>query len=264
MLKVLGCDINVVESGVGQPVIFLHGNPDSSQLWAPIATPLATSYRCIVPDLPGFGRSSVAPGFDFSLKGLAEFVEALYSALRLEVPVHLVGHDFGGIAGAAWMAAHAERVRSFTICNSAFSAAYRWHYWARIWRTPLIGELSMIMMNKLVFGLELRRGSRKLTRDQIDRVYALLTPSVKDTVLKLYRAVRQPSFVGWEARYQQAAKEIPVMVLWGEGDPYIPASFADTLGAQQVVKFAGAGHWLPAVAPARVAQELRSFMNSAA
>jgi pimeloyl-ACP methyl ester carboxylesterase len=264
MPKVLGCNINVVESGVGQPIVFLHGNPDSALLWAPIAESLATSHRCIIPDLPGYGHSSVTPGFDFSLNGLANFVEALYLALRLDVPVHLVGHDFGGIAGAAWMAAHSSRVRSFTVCNAVFSAAYRWHYWARIWRTPLLGELSMVAMNRLVFGLELRRGSRKLTREQIDSTYAMITPSVKDTVLQLYRAVRQTSFIGWEERYQQAAKEVPVMALWGEGDPYIPASFAQTFGAQRVVTFPGAGHWLPAVEPALVVQELRSFISGAA
>ena len=121
----------------------------------------------------------------------------------------------------------------------------------------------MLTMNRLVFGLELRRGSRDLTREQIDSTYALITPSTKDTVLKLYRAVRQSSFVGWEARYQQAAKKIPVMVLWGEEDPYIPTSFAEALGARRVVKFAGAGHWLPAVEPVRVAEELLAFIGSA-
>ena len=184
--------------------------------------------------------------------------------LGLQEPVHLVGHDFGGIIAAAWMASHPERVRTFTVCNAAFSAAYQWHYWARIWRAPLVGELSMLTMNRLVFGLELRRGSRKLSHEQIDSTYALLTPSVKATVLKLYRAVSQPSFAGWEERYGHAAKKIPVLVLWGEDDPYIPSAFAETFGAQRVVKVPGAGHWLPAVEPTRVSEELLSFLCSAA
>ncbi len=86
MVKVLGCDVNVVESGVGQPIIFLHGNPDSSQLWAPIAASLATSHRCIVPDLPGYGRSSIAPDFDFSLNGLAEFMGLFTRRCDLKSP----------------------------------------------------------------------------------------------------------------------------------------------------------------------------------
>ena len=264
MLDVLGCRVNVIDRGSGQPILFFHGNPDSSHIWEPIAAALASTHRCIVPDLPGFGRSTAPPQFDFTLDGLASFAEALYLELGLQEPVHLVGHDFGGIIAAAWMASHPERVRTFTVCNAAFSAAYQWHYWARIWRAPLVGELSMLTMNRLVFGLELRRGSRKLSHEQIDSTYALLTPSVKATVLKLYRAVRQSSFAGWEERYGHAAKKIPVLVLWGEDDPYIPSAFAETFGAQRVVKVPGAGHWLPAVEPTRVSEELLSFLCSAA
>jgi pimeloyl-ACP methyl ester carboxylesterase len=176
VVKLLGCEINVVDMGIGPPIIFLHGNPDSSQLWKPVASALKHSYRCIIPDLPGFGRSSATPNFNYTLAGLAGFVDALYSALDLQEPVHLVAHDFGGVAAAAWMAAHPGRVRSFTVCNAAFSTAYRWHYWARIWRTPFVGELSMLTMNRFGFGLELRRGSRNLTREHIDSAYAVVTP----------------------------------------------------------------------------------------
>ena len=264
MLKVLGCEINVVDQGSGAPVLFLHGNPDSLQLWAPVASALASSYRCIVPDLPGFGKSKAPTDFDYTLSGQAAFLEALYPALGIQEPVHLVAHDFGGIFGAAWMTSHPDRIRSFTVSNSAFCTAYRWHFWARIWRTPLLGEFSMLTMNRTVFGRELRRGSRRLTKAQIDAAYALLTPSVKRTTLKLYRAVRRMSFAGWEERYQQAATKVPIMVLWGEGDPFIPIVMADTFGARRVVKYPGAGHWLPAVEPELVSQELLSFLHGVA
>jgi pimeloyl-ACP methyl ester carboxylesterase len=264
MVDVLGCEINVIEHGAGPPILFLHGVPDSSQIWRPIALSLADSYRCIAPDLPGLGRSTVPLDFDYSLDGLAAFVEALYVRLGLEPAVHLVAHDFGGAFAAAWMATHPERVRSFTACNTAFSASYRWHYLARIWRTPLLGELSMLAMNRPLFGLEARRGSRGLTREHIDSTYALLKPSVKAAVLRLYRAVARTSLEDWERRYLEAAKHIPVMVLWGEGDPYIPARFADAFGARKVIRVEGAGHWLPVVEPARFSAELRSFVGSAA
>jgi pimeloyl-ACP methyl ester carboxylesterase len=122
----------------------------------------------------------------------------------------------------------------------------------------------MLMMNRFGFGLELRRGSRNLTREHIDSTYAVVTPQMKQSVLKLYRAVRQASFAGWEERYLQAAKKIPVLVLWGEGDPYIPAEMAETFGARRIIKFPGAGHWLPAVETERITEEIQSFVQSAA
>lgn len=221
---------------------------------------LAPSYRCIAPDLPGFGLSSAAPDFDYSLAGQARFMNALHAALEISGPAHVVAHDFGGIFGAAWMASSPDRVRSFCVSNSAFCTAFRWHFWAHVWRTPWLGELSMLAMNRFIFGLELRRGSPRLTEEHIDATYALLTPAVKRTVLRLYRAVRRSSFTGWEERYRDTAKSIPVMVLWGGSDPYIPAAMAGSLGARRVVEFQGAGHWLPVVEPARMSRELSSFL----
>lgn len=264
MLNVLGCQIHLEEEGNGPPILLLHGSPDSSQMWAPVVKSLATSYRCIVPDLPGYGRSKAPSDFDYSLAGQVAFMDALHDALRTDGPVHVVAHDFGGIFGAAWMAASTSRIRSFTAINTAFSVAYRWHFWARVWRTPLLGELSMLTMNRKMFGVEMRRGSRQLTKEHIDATYALLTPSVKRTILNLYRAVHSSSFVGWEDRYQEAAKSVPVMVLWGEGDPYIPNAMVDSFSARKIVKVPGAGHFLPVVEPIRTAREVILFLESAA
>lgn len=122
----------------------------------------------------------------------------------------------------------------------------------------------MLTLTRPLFGLELRRGSHGLSPEHIDSTYALLTPSVKATILKMYRAVRRPDFEGWDQRYLEAAKKVPVLVLWGEGDPYIPARFAEELGARKVVRVAEAGHWLLVIEPLRVSQEMRAFLGSAA
>src|SRR5690349_6980470 len=50
---------------------------------------------------------------------------------------------------------------------------YRWHFWARIWRTPILGEASMALMNRLTLARELNRGSgRPLGREHIERTWA--------------------------------------------------------------------------------------------
>lgn len=264
MLDVLGCKIHFEDRGTGSPILFLHGNPDSSQMWNPIVSAMSTSYRCIAPDFPGYGYSKAPDDFDYRLAGHPKYLEALFAALDFSEPVHVVAHDFGGISAAAWMANYPQRFRSFTVSNSAFSTAFRWHFWARVWRTPMLGEFSMLATNRLMFGLELRRGSRQPTRKYIDATYALYTSSVKRTVLRLYRAVRQPSFVGWEDRYQVAARAVPVLVLWGEADPYVPDSMVETFHARKIVRFPGAGHWLPAVEPNGFSKELSSFLSGVA
>lgn len=262
MLEVLNCRIHVTERGVGPAVLLLHGNPDSSGMWGEVVASLSRSYRCITPDLPGYGKSVAPDDFDYTLEGQARFVDGLYSALGISGPIKLIGHDFGGIFAAAWMARFPDKVAQAIFINSAFSTQFHWHIWARIWRRPGLGELSMMLTNRLMFGRELRRGSRGLSAEHIDRTYRAMTASVKRTVLRLYRSVRRESFAGWEEQYQAAARRIPVLVLWGEGDPYIPPALAETFGAKKIVRISGAGHWLPVVEPLRVAAESASFFET--
>jgi hypothetical protein len=80
-IRVSSADIHVTEWGAGLPVLMLHGNPDSGIVWDGIAERLATHFRCIAPDLPGFGHSEVPAGFERSLDGLAEFIQQFLSAV---------------------------------------------------------------------------------------------------------------------------------------------------------------------------------------
>lgn len=252
-------EVCVREQGAGPPVLLLHGNPDTSAAWAGVIDALAPTFRCIAPDLPGFGASTAPEGFDYSLDGLVAFMEALYASLAIGEPVHVVGHDFGGLIAAAWISRFPQRAASVTLANAAFSSDYRWHFWAHVWRTPLLGEFSMLTTNKPLFVRELRRGSPRLTKAYLDDAYRAVTPQAKRAVLRLYRAVRRDSIAPWEAGFRRAAAQVPVLVLWGDGDPYIPGEFADRVHARKVVRFAGAGHWVQVVEPRRFADELRAF-----
>lgn len=259
MLTLHKCRIRVLDEGEGTPTLLLHGNPDSAEMWAGAVSILRGRLRCVAPDLPGFGASMADPDFDYSLKGMARFVNELLDAMNITEPVNLVAHDFGGVFALAWMTDYPQRVRRVALSNTTFFSDYSWHFWARVWRTPILGELSMAMMNRPVFALELRRGSRALTREHIQRTYAGLTPAVRRCVLRLYRAVSPGALAGWENRYLEHARRIPVIVLWGDGDPYIPDAYARRFGARKVIHYPDAGHWLPVVRPRDFASEVEQF-----
>ncbi|RMH22410.1 MAG: alpha/beta fold hydrolase, partial [Acidobacteria bacterium] len=212
--------VYLLDEGAGPPVLFLHGNPDSAELWRGVIDRLAGRCRCLAPDLPGFGRTPAPADFDCSLPRLAAFVEELVQALDVEAPLDLVVHDFGGPYGLAWAVEHPDRVRRLVAINTLFFADYRWHFWGRVWRTPVLGELSMLLMNRWLFARELRRGSPGLPRDHVRRAYALTSPAMKRMVLRLYRATDPRRFAGWEERLLELAAHRPTLVLWGERDPY--------------------------------------------
>ena len=65
--------------------------------------------------------------------------------------VHLVLHDFGGAWGLTWAATHTASLASLTLINIGVMPGYRWHFLARIWRTPVLGEIFMATTTRFGF-----------------------------------------------------------------------------------------------------------------
>lgn len=243
--------------GQGEAILFLHGVPDTADIWDGIIAQLQSDYRCIAPDWPGFGRSGSGSSLDCSLNGHADFVSDLTDVLGLKVPFNLVAHDFGGISAMAFVAKYPERVRRFAVSNAPFSPDYRWHIWARIWRIPGLGEMSMATMNRWVFTFSLRLGSRKLSDEHIRSAYSRVTPEMKRMVLRMYRAMPEKEWQEWNPRLLEATARVPTLVLWGQQDPYLPNWLPERYGAREIRRYEDSGHWVPAEETDSVVKELR-------
>lgn len=100
-----------VETGDGEPVVFLHGMPDSWFLWHHQMAALSDAYRCIAVDLKGYGQSEKGRG-DYRNAGAAEQLVGLLDALGLDT-FRLVTHDRGTVQGDHVVARHPERVRHY-------------------------------------------------------------------------------------------------------------------------------------------------------
>ena len=261
-VRVGGADIYVTEWGEGPTVLLLHGNPDSGGMWDGVAGRLGAHCRCIAPDLPGFGQSEVPQDYERSLAGMARFVEQFVAAAGIARPLDLIAHDFGGPFAFAWAVKHPDAVRRMVAINTVFFSDYRWHFWALVWRTPVLGELSMLAVNKPAFARGLRRGSARLSDAHIDRTFAAFTPRVRREVLKLYRMRSPGGFRPWEDDFLALTAKKPTLVLWGDRDPFIPPRFAERFGAKRVVHLANVGHWAPVEASAECARAILEFFES--
>jgi len=100
-----------VETGSGQPVVFLHGMPDSWFMWHHQMAALSGSYRCIAVDLKGYGQSEKGRG-DYRPAGVAEQLVALLDAIGVG-RFALVTHDRGTVQGDHIAAAHPWRVSHY-------------------------------------------------------------------------------------------------------------------------------------------------------
>jgi haloalkane dehalogenase len=171
-VRVLDSTIAYRESGSGDPIVFLHGNPTSSYLWRNVVPRLESEGRCLAPDLIGMGRSG-KPAIDYGFADHARYLDAWFDALDLR-RVTLVIHDWGSALGFDWARRHADRVAAIAFME-AIVRPLAWEEWPeasrelfRSFRTPGIGE--KLIFEKNVFLERVLPGSimRKLTDEEMD------------------------------------------------------------------------------------------------
>ncbi len=265
MMNVDGVAVAYTDRGRGKPILFLHGNPDSRHSWEPLFDAMGDGYRFVAPDFPGFGDSKpLPPEFELGPTSMSEFWNRFVDGLGLEGPVNVVVHDFGGPWLLPWVASYPDKVRSLFALNTVFHRSYSWHSWARIWQTPVLGELAMLLSRRFVLRREMRQHAPGVPVEWVDEAYARMHRTMKRTVLRTYRAYAEPAavFASWEEKLIEAVKEMPVCVVWGDLDPYIPSAFADRFGVE-AVHLTDYGHWAHLQAPKVVAGLLREFLEKA-
>jgi haloalkane dehalogenase len=98
-IAVLDTEMSYVDTGQGDPIVFLHGNPTSSYLWRNIIPYLSKHGRCLAPDLVGMGQSGKSPTGAYRFVDHARYLDAWFEALNLTSNVTLVIHDWGSALG---------------------------------------------------------------------------------------------------------------------------------------------------------------------
>ena len=126
-IALLETEISYVDTGAGEPVVFLHGNPTSSYLWRNVIPHVEGLGRCLAPDLVGMGDSGAAPHGSYRFVDHARYLDAWFEALGL-TNVTLVVHDWGSALGFYWAYRHPERVRGIAYME-AVVRPLTWEEW---------------------------------------------------------------------------------------------------------------------------------------
>jgi pimeloyl-ACP methyl ester carboxylesterase len=248
----------------GEAVVFVHGNPGPAADWRGLLSQTGEFARAVAPDMPGYGGADKPRGFRYTVDGYADHLGGLLDALDIS-RAHLVLHDFGGPWGLAWAARNPEAFASATLINTGLLPDYEWHRYARIWRTPVVGELFQVTATRGAFRMLLGRENPRLQRDAIDGLYdAARGWPTKRAVLKLYRASPAKSMRG--PIEELAALNRPALVLWGTDDAYLPWQLADrqrmAFPSARIELLEGLGHWPFHEDPARIAELVIPFLRA--
>ncbi len=244
------------------PVLYLHGVPESSDTW------LAFLERTggLAPDLPGFGRSGKPGSLLYTIDEYEDFLERFLAERELE-RVSLVVHDWGAV-GLAFAQRHPERIERLVIINAVpFLPGYRWHRIARIWRTPVLGELAMGTVNRRTLRFlsrEINATPGPMPEAWLQSVLDHFDQGTQRAILRLYRS--SPSEVLTRAGAQLGRLEMPALVVWGMGDAYLPARFgrdyAEALADAELFELADAGH-VPWLDRPEALERVVGFLNGA-
>lgn len=109
--------VNYQAIGRGPLVLCLHGWASSLRMWQRISKQLASHYRVISLDLPGFGDSSLpGPGFDFAAENYAAVVSA-FLAQAASAPAVTLGHSMGGLIAIHLAQRHPDQVSGLVLSN---------------------------------------------------------------------------------------------------------------------------------------------------
>jgi haloalkane dehalogenase len=243
-----------VDEGDGPPVVMLHGEPTWSYLYRKLIGPLvAAGYRCVAPDLPGFGRSDkpVDPAW-YSYDLHTEAVASLFEELDLH-DATLVMQDWGGPLGLRVAMAEApERVaRLVAMDTGVFDGRQQmtegWHRFREfVERTP-----------DLPIGLLVRGGCKLPVADDVVAAYEAPFPDQRSKAgPRAFPALiplspDAPGAAAGRAVVEALVRDArPALLLWADSDPALPL---DPVGrqAQQLFPTADeltvvkdAGHYL--------------------
>lgn len=245
---------------LSHPVVLVHGNPESTALWGPLQAQLPGLDPILVSP-PGFGVEADAE-FDASLESYVSWLGRELS--RLDQPVHLLGHDWGGVLTLLLAMRRPDLLRSWTSdCLGVFDPEYVFHPLAREWQTDGAGEVAISRQ----FGGDVASRARVLEDFGIPAPMAGVlaadqVPSLVRVVLPLYRSIAQPVMSNHGANLDSAAAT-PGLSILAEQDPVLGSQAsrlqAATRARAQTVRLSEAGHWWMLDQPATAATALSRF-----
>ena len=255
-IRINGFDMNVIDVGEGEPVLLVHGFPDTHAVWRhQIPALVAAGYRVIAPDTRGCGDSQLMPRVaDYRIENLIADLAALLDALAI-TKVKLVAHDWGAVIAWRFVMAHPQRVERYVALSVGHPTAYGSGgiaqklkgYYVLLFQLRYVAEWLLKLGNWTLF--RLFTGFPKEVphwREVLSR------PGRLTAGINYYRANLQLIL---PRTYPQVT--VPVTGIYSDGDRFLTerqmtstAQYCDAGFRYQ--KVSGANHWLQLDAPEKV------------
>jgi pimeloyl-ACP methyl ester carboxylesterase len=265
--SVNGIQLHYVTGGQGDPVVLLHGWPQTWYEWRHVMPALAKNYTVIVPDLRGLGESS-KPLTGYDGKTTAEDIHQLVSKLGFN-DIFLVGHNFGVQVAYSYAAAHPNETKRLVILDVPIAGIGPGEnitglWWAQFHNVRDIPEMLVAGHEReyLTWFYKYSCNPAAITDEDINEyVSHYSAPGGMRAGFEYYRALSDD--IKQNKEYSMTKLPMPVLVLGGECSFGSAALDSMSLLATDVrgSVIPDTGHWIPEERPHFLINELARFFS---
>jgi pimeloyl-ACP methyl ester carboxylesterase len=252
-----------VEMGDGDPVVLLHGIPESWQCWRHQMTPLSTQFRVIAVDLPGYGQSDKQEG-EYTGNNIARKVLELLDTLGVK-SFRLAGHDWGVLVADHLCNQAPERVERYIRCCLSlhrYDARNSLHHH---WNAENPDAFGRLLRNpdayvRVWFDSSCKAETRPNEGELQEIISEFSHAGIADAVPRYFRDLRKSTSVDY------SKLTMPVLYVHGEHDPRQPIEYARGMEAHlpglEAILVLDCGHFVTRERPQELAQAMMFFYHS--
>ncbi|KAL8643595.1 MAG: hypothetical protein Q9226_008256 [Calogaya cf. arnoldii] len=270
-----------------QPLVFIHGTPWSSRLWAPFALALSSKYCVYLFDNAGYGQSKLLTQeatAEFAGNGAlvkqAEVTVALFNHWGLKTgnyarppqAPHVVAHDNAGLVSLRMALQHNCVYKSLTLIDVVAVGPWGLPFFKLVAENAdVFNAIPPPMFDGVVRGY-IRDAAHKPLRTEDEDVLA--SPWVSGEgrpgqvgLVNVLKQAHTRKSDDVEKQYHKIGESgLPVKIIWGKEDKWVPCESADKLkeligGKSEVVLVEGAGHLIHMDQPERLMAEIVMFLG---
>jgi pimeloyl-ACP methyl ester carboxylesterase len=261
-----GREVRWASRGGGPPLVFCHGTPWSSRLWAPFARALSAEFTTYLWDMPGYGDSSKDPDHSVALDVQGRLFADLLEHWDLHAP-HVVAHDYGGAVTLRAHLLHRARYASLALVDVVALSPWGSPFFRQVRDSPeVFANLPPALHESLVRGYIEGASHVGLTGADLDELAAPWTGAEGQAAFYHQIAEADEAFTD-EVEPLYGTVDLPALVVWGREDTWIPVDRAHRLAraipGSRVELVESAGHLVQLDQPVALATALHRWLTRA-
>ena len=252
---------NVLDRGQGPPILFIHGFPLDARMWEEQLSAFSEDYRCIIPDLPGFGDTPLGDE-TWTLERWADDLRLLVRQLVGEQSYFVCGLSMGGYVAWQLWKRERQKIAGLIQCDTRAMGDTPEIARAREMMAATIDEAGIVTLATDMLGKLTHAESATRSPGWVQTLETVLLSATPAGVATAQRAMAERE----DVRDSLSLIDVPALLVCGAHDtistPDEMRDIAEAMPRATLEIIPDAGHLAPWECPTAVNTVLRAFLQS--